>query len=123
MDGKFRPQTFPLGLHENGERKLELTVDVGEPGERALQVSAKHVKRPNMLGSYLQSRVRTLIFPFPSFTCCSLPTRRAQIRQLDNEKWSRWSEAYAVQVSKSSTPSTKLLKKKTTAKAETGAIA
>lgn len=47
----------------------------------------------------------------------------AQIRQLDEDKWSRWSEAYAVQASKSSNPSAKLLKRKTTAKAETGAFA
>ena len=38
VDGKARPQKFPLGLHESGERKLELTLDVGEPGDHAVQV-------------------------------------------------------------------------------------
>ena len=38
IDGKFRPQGIHLGLHENGERKLEITVDVGEPGLHAVQI-------------------------------------------------------------------------------------
>ena len=49
VNGKFRPQTFPLGLRESGERKLELTVDVGDPGDHAVQVS------------------RRLVLDFPSF--------------------------------------------------------
>ena len=38
VDGKYRPQSIPLGLTENGERKLEITLDVGEIGDHALQI-------------------------------------------------------------------------------------
>ena len=58
IDGKFRPQSIMLGLDENHARKLELTVDLGEPGLHAIQ-----------------------------------------IRNLDSDKWSQWSEALSVDAS------------------------
>ena len=58
IDGKFRPQSIILGLDENHARKLELTVDLGEPGLHAIQ-----------------------------------------IRNLDSDKWSQWSEALSVDAS------------------------
>ena len=41
VDGKFRPQIHDLVLDGNGARKLEITIDLGEPGEKAVQV--RHV--------------------------------------------------------------------------------
>ena len=38
VDGKFRPQIHELGVDESGTRKLEITIDLGEPGDKAVQV-------------------------------------------------------------------------------------
>lgn len=38
VDGKFRPQIHELGVDQSGTRKLEITIDLGEPGDKAVQV-------------------------------------------------------------------------------------
>jgi len=43
VDGKFRPQVHELGVDETGSRKLEISVDLGEPGDKAVQVSVAAV--------------------------------------------------------------------------------
>jgi hypothetical protein len=79
VDGRFRPHSFLLGLRENGERKLEITIDVGEWGDHAIQ-----------------------------------------IRTLDTDKWSKWSDSLSVSVAKSDTQTPKLTRKKAMVNGETG---